>query len=100
LGVFLGKLLFLKRVFLVVGVLSLVNFFLGGVFSFFVNFGYFYSKSWLRIASDLAFVEGAVIFFVGAVLAFFFADLSFRNVFLMVVGAVMFGLSVLFGIFV
>lgn len=92
--------IFLKKLLLVVGFLSLVNFFLGWFFSTFVNFGYFYSKSLLRIVSDLAFVEGAFIFFVGAALTFFYVDLSFRNVFLMVIGVIMFFLSILFGSFV
>lgn len=95
----MDRLIFLKKLLLVVGVLSLVNFFLGLIFSFFVNFGYFYNKSLLRIVSDLAFVEGAFIFFVGAVLTFFYVDLSFRNVFLMFVGVIMFCLSIFFGLF-
>jgi len=60
---------------------------------------YFSEKSFTRIASDLAFVEGAVIFFVGALVAFFRSSFSSTPKKFMIVGAAMIGLSVVFGIF-
>ena len=60
--------------------------------------GYFADKSVSRIASDLAFVEGAVIFFAGALTAFFRQTFSPTVKAVMVLGAAMVGLSVVFGL--
>jgi hypothetical protein len=59
---------------------------------------YFSHKSSMRIASDLAFIEGAAIFFVGAVMAFYRSSFSSTVKALMIVGIAMIGLSVMFGI--
>jgi len=60
---------------------------------------YFSHKSSMRIASDLAFIEGAAIFFVGAIMAFYRSTLSSTAKALMIIGIATIGLSVLFGIF-
>jgi hypothetical protein len=80
-------------------VLSIADFIVGVISDRFFPVGYFSGKSIIRIASDLAFVEGAAIFFAGALLGFFHSQISFRAIALMVIGAAMFGLSVLFGVF-
>jgi len=86
------------RLILVLSVLSIADLSVG--FIAFARFpvGYFSQKSMARIASDLAFVEGAVIFFAGALLAFFRSTLSSSVKALMIIGAAMIGLSVVFGI--
>jgi hypothetical protein len=60
--------------------------------------GYFSQKSVPRIISDLAFVEGASSFFVGALLAFFFSNLNLRVAALIIIGAALIGISVVFGL--
>jgi len=59
---------------------------------------YFSNKSFARIVSDLAFIEGAVIFFAGALMAFYRSSFSSTTKILMIIGAVMIGLSVVFGV--
>ncbi len=59
---------------------------------------YFSHKSFTRIASDLAFIEGAVTFFAGALMAFYRSGLSSTTKVLMTIGAAMIGLSVVFGV--
>jgi hypothetical protein len=78
-------------------VLSIVDL-VAGVFSvLFFPIGYFAGKSVTRIASDLAFVEGALLFFVGALMAFIHSHRTSRMKALMIVGAAMFMVSVVFG---
>lgn len=79
-------------------VLSIVDVVVGVFFWVFFPTGYFSGKLIPRIVSDLTFVEGAAIFFVGGLLAFFHSNLSPRARALLVVGASMVGLSVLFGV--
>jgi CHASE2 domain-containing sensor protein len=66
-------------------------------FGIFFPVGYFSQKTITRIASDLAFVEGAVIFFAGALIAFYRLSISSPVKILMTIGAAMIGLSVVFG---
>lgn len=94
-----GRFTFLRAAFLVLAVLTIADIIAGVLFELFLPVGYFSGKSILRIVSDIAFVEGAFIFFAGALLAFFHSDLSWRVKVLMVVGAAMMGLSVAFGVF-
>jgi len=89
----------LRRIILAVTLLSLADVTSGVFFGLFFPMGYFSDKSITRIASDLAFVEGAATFFAGALFAFFYSNISSRVVVLMVTGAAMMGLSVLFGVF-
>jgi len=63
-----------------------------------VPIGYFSHKSFTRIASDLAFLEGALMFFAGALMAFYRSSLSSTTKVLMIIGAAMIGLSVVFGV--
>ena len=95
----LGRYTFLRVAFLVLAVLSIVDVVAGVLFGLFLPVGYFSGKSIIRIVSDIAFVEGALIFFAGALLAFFYSNLSWHVKVLMVVGAAMMGLSVVFGVF-
>jgi hypothetical protein len=86
------------RILLVTAVLSISDVSIGILAYAGFPVGYFSQKSIARIASDLAFVEGAVIFFVGALMAFFRSSFSSNVKVLMIVGAAMIGLSVVFGI--
>jgi len=63
-----------------------------------VPIGYFSHKSFTRIVSDLAFIEGAVIFFAGALMAFYRSRFSSPTKVSMIIGAAMIGLSVVFGL--
>jgi len=65
----------------------------------FQNIEFFSEKSSVRIVSDLAFVEGAIVFFVGGLVALVHSNLSLREIALMIIGAAMIGISVVFGIF-
>jgi len=94
----LDRYTFLRRVILVLAVLSIVDVVAGAFFWAFHPTGYLSGKSFPRIISDLTFVEGAAIFFVGGLLAFFRSNLSPRAIALLVVGASTMGLSVLFGV--
>jgi hypothetical protein len=98
-GLDLGRYTFLIRVLSVMAVLLLVDIVAGVFFGLFFQIGYFSGKSIVRIVSDFAFIEGAVVFFAGAVLAFFGSSFSWRIKALMVLGASMVGLSVVFGVF-
>ena len=88
----------LRRVVLATGVLLIADVVASAIIVLFFSTGYFSGKSIPRNVSDLAFVEGAAIFFVGGLLAFFHSNLSPRAIALLVVGAIMVGLSVLFGV--
>lgn len=88
----------LRRVILAMGVLLIADAVASAFIELFFPTGYFSGKSIPRIVSDLAFVEGAAIFFVGGLLAFFHSNLSPRAITLLIVGASMVGLSVLFGV--
>lgn len=78
-------------------ILSIADVSLGAFFGLFLSIGYFSGKTITRIASDMAFLEGAVIFCAGSALAFFSSHLSSRYIILMIVGAAMLGVSVVFG---
>jgi endonuclease V-like protein UPF0215 family len=95
----LDRYTFLRTVLLPTAVLLAADVVAGVFFGLFFQEGYFSGKSITRIVSDLAFVEGAVVFFAGALLAFFHSSLSLRVKALMVLGAAMVGLSVVFGVF-
>ena len=104
----------LRRIFLLMSILVLADLCIGVFFGLFlswmtlnpysialfsaVEIGYFSHKSFTRIASDLAFFEGAVIFFAGALMAFYRSRFSSTTNILMIIGAAMIGLSVVFGI--
>ena len=104
----------LRRILLLVSILAFVDLCIGVFFGLFVSWmtlnpysiglfsavqiGYFSNKSFTRIASDLAFIEGAMIFFAGALMAFYRSSLSSVIKALMIIGAAMIGLSVVFGI--
>jgi hypothetical protein len=89
---------FLRKVILVLAVLSIADVVAGAFFWLLYPAGYFSGKSFARIVSDLTFVEGAAIFFLGGLLAFFRSNLSPHAIALLVVGASTMGLSVLFGV--
>ena len=78
-------------------VLSVADMLIGVFLGMFLPIGYFAQKSVMRIASDLSFVEGAVIFLAGALLAFFRSTLTSPVKVLIIAGAAMIGLSVVFG---
>ena len=86
------------RLVLVVSVLSIADVSVSAFFGLLFPIGYFSQKSIARIASDLAFVEGAVFFFAGALLAFFRSSFSSPAKSLMIIGGAMIGLSVVFGL--
>lgn len=90
---------FIERVLVVLVIFLGADFFMGVLFGFFFSIGYFSEKSILRIVSDLGFIEGAVVFFVGALLAFFRSQVSVRAKVSMIVGALMIGASIGFGVF-
>jgi hypothetical protein len=94
-----GRYTFLRAAFLVLAVLTIADVAAGVLFGLLLPVGYFSGKSITRIVSDIAFVEGAFIFFAGALLAFFHSPISWHAKVLMVVGAAMVGLSVVFGVF-
>jgi hypothetical protein len=88
-----------ERILLALAVLLAANAVVAGFFYVFFPVGYFSEKSVPRIISDLCFLEGAVLFFGGALSVFFHSPVSLRAKALMVIGASMFGLSVCFGVF-
>jgi CHASE2 domain-containing sensor protein len=83
-----------------ISVLSIADVLIGVFFDLFFPVGYFAQKSVARIASDLSFFEGAVIFFAGAIMAFLHAHVSSTAKVLLITGATMIGLAVCFGILV
>lgn len=96
----LGWHTFLGVALLVMTVLCVADVIIGAFFMLFFPIGYFSGKSMVRIASDLAFLEGAVIFFLGALMAFVRSIISSKVKALVVVGAAMVGFSVIFGMLV
>jgi len=80
-----------------IAVLSIADLILAFSFGMYFHVGYFADKTIFRIASDLAFIEGALVFCAGAFLAFLRASVSAISVILMITGGAMLGLSVLFG---
>jgi len=88
-----------RRIILALIVLLIVNVVAGAFFWVFFPTGYFTGKSLLRIVSDLTFIEGAAIFFLGGLLAFYNSNVSPRAIAMLVIGASTMGLSVLFGVF-
>jgi polyferredoxin len=89
----------LRRLLLVIAILLIVDASLGAFLELTSPIGYFSGKSVARIVSDLAFVEGATFFFAGTLLAFMRSNLSSSNKALLVIGASLLGLSVVFGLF-
>jgi predicted membrane protein len=92
--------IFVEKILLALAILSAVNVIIGIFFGLFFPVGYFSGKSIPRIVSDLAFVEGATVFFGGALSAFYGSPVSERAKALLVIGALMLGISVAFGAFV
>jgi len=90
---------FLKRVLLILGVLLTVNMILSLLAGALFPIGYFSNKSVPRIMSDLAFIEGAAVFFLGALFAFSYSNVTLRVKTLIVIGASMIAISVGFGAF-
>ena len=97
--VFLTKSVIAKRIFLVLAVLSIVDVFVGVSSGFFHNVEFFSEKSSARIVSDLAFIEGAFVFIIRALFALVYSSFKLREIALMIIGAAMIGMSVVFGIF-
>jgi hypothetical protein len=93
------KSVILKRLLLTSAILLVVDISIGALSGLFHNVKFFSQKSGARVASDLAFLEGAVILFVGAVAAFFSSKPGLREMALIIIGVVMFGMSVVFGMF-
>ena len=91
--------LWVERVLLALAILLAANVAIGVCFGLFLPVGYFSGKSVFRIISDLAFIEGATLFFVGALSAFYGSRVSSRAKLLMVIGASMLGICVGFGAF-
>jgi hypothetical protein len=89
--------LLVESILLALAILSAANVVIGITFGLFFPEGYFSEKSIPRIISDLAFFEGATLFFAGALLAYFHSPVSLRAKALMIIGASMFGISVGFG---
>jgi hypothetical protein len=88
---------FLIRVLLILAVLLAANTILSIFFGLLFPIGYFSDKSVPRMISDLTFVEGAAIFFLGALLAFHHSKVNLRVKALIVIGASMIAASVGFG---
>ena len=59
---------------------------------------FFSGKSGIQIMSDLVFLEGAIVFCIGAFWAFLTPKLELEKVLLMITGAGMMGLSVVIGV--
>lgn len=87
----------LRNVILALAALSCADALLGLLSTLFFPVGFFANKTMPRIASDLAFLEGATIFLSGAVLAFMNNKLSLNAKTLMIVGPAMIGVSLLLG---
>jgi hypothetical protein len=64
------------------------------------NIWFFADKSGWRVASDLAFIEGAVLFSAGSFIAFFSMNFNKREKTLIAVGAALIGLSIALGMLV
>lgn len=90
---------FIRRVLLVLAVLLAANMILSIFLGVLFPVGYFSYKSVPRILSDLTFVEGAAIFFLGTVFAFSYSKITLRMKTLIVIGASMIAMSVGFGVF-
>lgn len=88
-----------KTVLVALGILSAVDAAIGALFILFFPVGFFADKTFIRVISDLAFVEGAGIFLVGALFAFLSSNITKRIVALMIVGVSMIGISVVLGAF-
>lgn len=90
---------FIKRLLLLLAVSLVANIVLASFFGILFPVGYFSDKSVPRIISDLMFVEGASLFFLGAILAFSYSRVSLHMKTLMILGASMIGISIGFGAF-
>ena len=82
---------------LLIEALTLADLVISVSFGLYFPEGYFSDKTIFRIASDVAFLEGAVVFCVGALHAFLRSSIAPISVILMLTGGAMFGLSVVFG---
>jgi hypothetical protein len=89
-----------KKVVIVISVLSIFDVVMGFSSPLLSFLEYFSGKSVFRVASDLAFLEGAVIFGVGSFLAFFSSEFGLREALPLLVGALMIGVALVFGLFV
>lgn len=89
----------LKKILLTLAVLSIADLGIGMSAGLFHGIGFFPEKSECRLASDLAFVEGATILFIGSIMAFHSRNVKLREIAVTTVGAIMIGLAVVFGIF-
>jgi hypothetical protein len=88
-----------RRVVLTIAILTIIDVAVGGLSDLLQSINLFYGKSSLTIASDLAFTEGAVAFFIGSLLALLSSGLKLREKAMMIIGVSMIGISVVFGIF-
>jgi len=86
-----------KKFFLAFVILLVVDVILGVISGLFQNVEYFSQKSGAIVVSDFAFVEGAIILFLGAVSAFYSSKLGSREVILIMFAGAMFCVSVVAG---
>lgn len=91
------KAVFSKNFFLTFACLLIFNFVLGVVSQYLHGVEYFCGKSVARTVSDFAFMEGAVVFFIGTFSAFYSLGFSLRELRLVVFAVVMFCVSVVAG---
>jgi hypothetical protein len=92
---------YLKKIILVSAALLILDISMGALagLGWLNNVWYFADKSSFRVASDLAFIEGAVVFSAGSFIAFFSLHLNIREKSLIAVGAVLVGISLALGVF-
>jgi hypothetical protein len=87
-----------RKFFLVLVTLLVVDVVFGMLSGFFQNVEYFSQKSSATVVSDLAFLEGAIILFLGVVLMFYHSRFGSREANLIVFAVVMFCVSVVSGL--
>lgn len=86
-----------RKFFLAFVALLVVDVIVGVISGFFQNVEYFFQKSGATVISDLAFLEGAIILFLGVFSAFYSSNFGSREVNLVVFAAVMFCVSIVVG---
>lgn len=93
----LASFLVFKKFLLALGVLLVIDVILGVSSQCLQGVEYFYGKSVARVISDFAFVEAAVVFFVGAFSAFYSLGFRSRELKLVAFAAVMLCVSAVAG---
>jgi hypothetical protein len=89
----------IQKILLTIAVLTAADFATGWLSDLLKGASFPYGRSSLALASDLAFAEGAFIFLVGSILALISSGFKLREKALISIGACMFGISMVFGIF-